>query len=67
MRQWFAHDPKKWQEFKSRYAAELEKKRELLVKIKQIEKEKETVTLLYSTKETEYNNAVALSAILKKA
>jgi uncharacterized protein YeaO (DUF488 family) len=66
LRQWFAHDPKKWQEFKSKYAAELKNKQELLAKIKQIEKEKGTVTLLYSAKETEHNNAVALSDILGK-
>ena len=67
LRQWFAHDPNKWQEFKSKYEAELKDKQELLDKIKQMEKEKGTVTLLYSTKETEHNNAVALSAILEKA
>jgi uncharacterized protein YeaO (DUF488 family) len=67
LRQWFAHDPKKWQEFQSRYKAELKDKPELLAKIKQMEKEKRTVTLLYSTKEIEHNNAVALRAILEKA
>jgi uncharacterized protein YeaO (DUF488 family) len=44
----------------------LEDKRELLHKIKQIEKEKGIVTILYSAKDEEYNNAVALSAVLKK-
>jgi uncharacterized protein YeaO (DUF488 family) len=67
LRQWFAYDPKKWQEFQSRYKAELKDKPELLAKIKQMEKEKRTVTLLYSTKEIEHNNAVALRAILEKA
>ena len=66
LRQWFAHDPNKWQEFKIKYASELKHKRELLTKIKQIEKERGTVTLLYSAKETEHNNAVALSTILEK-
>jgi len=66
LRQWFAHDPKKWQEFQSKYQAELKNNKELLAKIKQTEKEKGTVTLLYSTKETEHNNAIALRAILEK-
>jgi uncharacterized protein YeaO (DUF488 family) len=67
LRRWFAHDPKKWQEFKSKYQSELKSKQELLAKIKHIEKEKATVTLLYSTEETKHNNAVALSAILGEA
>ena len=66
LRNWFAHDPKRWQEFKSKYRAELKNKQELLAKIKQMEKEKGMVTLLYSAKDEEHNNAVALSAILEK-
>ena len=66
LRNWFAHDPKKWQEFKSKYRAELKNKPELLAKIKQIEKEKGTVTFLYSAKDEEHNNAVALKVILEK-
>jgi uncharacterized protein YeaO (DUF488 family) len=64
LRKRFCHDPKKWEEFKSKYLKELESKKELLNRIKQIEKEKEIVTLLYSAKDEEHNNAVVLSAIL---
>jgi uncharacterized protein YeaO (DUF488 family) len=64
LRKWFAHDPKKWDEFKRKYEIELDSKRDLLSKIKQIEKEKGTVTLLYSAKDEEHNNAVALCAVL---
>lgn len=67
LRKWFSHDPKKWEEFKSKYEIELKGKKELLHKIKQIEKEKGIVTLLYSAKDEEHNNAIALSAILRKA
>jgi uncharacterized protein YeaO (DUF488 family) len=66
LRTWFAHDPEKWDEFKGKYEKELKDKQELLKKVKQIEKEKGTVTLLYSAKDVEHNNAVALSFILKK-
>jgi uncharacterized protein YeaO (DUF488 family) len=66
LREWFSHDPKKWEEFKEKYEAELKNKVELLRKIKQMEKEKGIVTLLYSAKDEEHNNAVALSAILGK-
>lgn len=67
LRKWFAHDPEKWEEFKNKYKEELKTKQELLHKIKQLEKEKKTVTMLYSAKEKEHNNAVALSDFLKKA
>ena len=66
LRKWFAHDPTKWEEFKKRYAKELEAKQDLVKEVKQTEK-KETVTLLYSAKDTEHNNAVALKAFLEKS
>jgi len=66
LRKWFSHDPKKWEEFKSKYEKELRGKQELLHKIKQIEKEKGIVTLLFSAKDEEHNNAVALTTILRK-
>lgn len=67
LRKWFSHDPEKWEEFRNRYGKELANKQELLRKIMQLEKEKDIVTLLYSTKETEHNNVVALQGFLKKA
>jgi uncharacterized protein YeaO (DUF488 family) len=67
LRKWFSHDPKKWKEFKKRYENELKGKQELLHKMKQAEKEKRTVTILYSAKDEEHNQAVALAAFLQKA
>jgi uncharacterized protein YeaO (DUF488 family) len=66
LRKWFSHDPQKWQEFKKRYGKELKDKQELLRIIKQVEKENGTVTILYSAKDEEHNQAVALAAFLKK-
>ena len=66
LRKWFAHDPQKWEEFKKKYAKELATKQGLLNEIRQIEKEKGTVTFLYSARDTEHNNAVALKIILEK-
>jgi len=63
LRKWYSHDPAKWSEFKERYKKELAEKSELLKKIK-AEAKKQTVTLLFSTKELELNNAVALKEIL---
>ena len=66
LRKWFSHDPQKWQEFKKRYEKELKDKQELLRIIKQAEKENGIVTILYSAKDEEHNQAVALAAFLRK-
>ena len=63
LRKWFSHDPKKWIDFKSKYTKELENN-SLLQKIKQLEKENKILTLLYSAKDREHNNAVVLYEIL---
>lgn len=67
LRTWFSHDPEKWQGFKTKYEAELRTKKELVNKVKEKEKEHGTVTLLYSAKDEEHNQAVALRFFLKKA
>jgi len=67
LRKSFCHDLARWEEFNKKYTEELKSKKNLLHKIKQIEKEKRTVTLLYAAKDEEHNNAVALSGILKSA
>jgi uncharacterized protein YeaO (DUF488 family) len=66
LRKWFSHDPEKWEEFKKKYAKELAAKQPLLKEIRQIEKEKGTVTLLYSARDVGHNNAMALRAVLEK-
>lgn len=66
LRTWFGHDPEKWNEFQKRYKKELEGKTELINQLKQLEKEKKLITLLYSAKDREHNNAVALAGILKR-
>jgi uncharacterized protein YeaO (DUF488 family) len=59
LRNWFKHDPEKWNEFKLRYWEELDKKNELVDRILQKERT-ETVYLLYGAKDERFNNAVAL-------
>jgi uncharacterized protein YeaO (DUF488 family) len=65
LRKWFSHDPKKWADFKMKYKKELKCKLDLLRKVEQIEEEKGIVTLLYSAKDKEHNNAMVLKEILK--
>lgn len=66
LRRWFSHDPKKWIEFKKRYCEELKEKKDTISNIRSLEKEKKKITLLYSAKDTEYNNAVFLQEHLQK-
>ncbi len=65
LREWFSHDPKKWKGFKSKYKKELKEKTDFIKKIKKIEKEKKTITLLYSAKDEQHNNVIVLYEILK--
>ena len=64
LRRWYGHDPDKWFEFKSRYAAELHENRqeieELLVRV-----QTGTVTFLYSSTERQLNNAFALKEYIE--
>ena len=62
-RKWFNHDQRKWNEFKSRYYNELKDKQEI-VKLFLEKAEEGTNTLLYSSKEEKYNNAIALKEFL---
>jgi len=65
LRSFFNHEPDKWHEFKKRYLQELSVKQELVHIIKQ-ELKLHTVTLLFSAKDEEFNNAVVLQEYLSK-
>ena len=66
LRKWFSHDPMKWDDFKKKYEMELNDKDNLMKRIVQMEEEHGTITLLYSAKEEEHNNAVALDGFLRR-
>jgi uncharacterized protein YeaO (DUF488 family) len=66
LRKWFDHDPKRWDEFRNKYLGELEDKKELIDRLKIMEKFNGTLTLIYSAKDEEHNNAVVLRELLKK-
>ena len=59
LRKWYQHDPAKWEEFKVRYFAELDGCAEGVEELSKL-LTRGTVTFLYSCKESELNNAVAL-------
>ena len=66
LRKWFRHDPERWEEFQLRYRAELQQPdqqvrlRELLSLARHT-----PVTLLYSAKDKEHNQAVALRQVVE--
>jgi uncharacterized protein YeaO (DUF488 family) len=64
LRQWFNHDPAKWDEFRRRYFAELKTHPDAWQPIIEAA-QRGTVTLIYSSHDTEHNNAVALEAFLE--
>ena len=65
LRKWFANDHNRWLEYKQKYLEELKNKKTLITLIKDIEKKKGTVTLLYTAKDEKYNNAVVLRSKLQ--
>ncbi len=65
LRKWFDHDPRKWAEFQRRYQAELKQHEEDLEPILQFARHG-SVTLRYSSHDTEHNNAVVLRDYLER-
>ncbi|HEX7534651.1 MAG TPA: DUF488 domain-containing protein [Syntrophales bacterium] len=65
LRKWYSHDPAKWGEFKKRYKMELKDRTEIIDRLRE-ESEKRTITLLFSAKATELNNAVALKEFIER-
>jgi uncharacterized protein YeaO (DUF488 family) len=69
LRQWFGHDPERWDEFRKRYESEL-KDSESKAEMKRVldaAKGGRTLTLVYGAKDEEHNQAVVLSKLLKQA
>jgi len=67
LRWWLGHGPERWGEFKQRYFEELEGKPHMVAELLRLEKEHGTVTLLFSARYTQHNNAVALCGYLERA
>jgi uncharacterized protein YeaO (DUF488 family) len=65
LRKWFAHDPDKWAEFKTRYRAELRANKEQVARLK-TEMGKKRVTLVYGAKDEEHNEALVLQEFLNR-
>jgi uncharacterized protein YeaO (DUF488 family) len=64
LRQWFGHDPAKWEEFCRRYWAELAAQPDAVKLLKEKLKQGK-VTLVYGSKDEKHNAAVALKKFLE--
>jgi len=64
LRQWYGHDPDKWQEFKSRYFAELDANPDGFAELRR-QMGEGAVTFLFSSKEPRLNNAFALAEYIE--
>ncbi len=65
LRKWFGHDPARWLQFKKRYFKELAGKQEQIGRLLDQAKGRK-LTLVYSAKDTEHNQAVALKEFMEQ-
>jgi uncharacterized protein YeaO (DUF488 family) len=67
LRKWFGHEPNRFTKFRQKYIKELSSpdKQALLKRIARMAEEID-VTLVYSAKDTEHNNAVVLLDVIGK-
>lgn len=64
LRQWFGHRPERWDQFRARYSAELDRNVYVVTKLRAICL-RGPVTLLYSAHDAEHNQALALADYLR--
>jgi uncharacterized protein YeaO (DUF488 family) len=65
LRRWFGHDPARFDEFRRRYRVELSAHEEKLDELRGRAR-KGTLTLVYSARDTEHNDAVVLGEVLRE-
>ena len=65
LRKWFHHDPARWNEFRRRYFTELKESPTSWLPISEAARFG-NVTLIYSSHDSEHNNAVALKEFLNQ-
>jgi uncharacterized protein YeaO (DUF488 family) len=64
LRRWYGHDPRRWDEFRSRYRAELERSPRALRTLRELRR-RSPVTLLYAAR-SKQNNAAVLREFLEE-
>ena len=66
LRRWFGHDPAKWADFQRRYRAELDAHPDSWLPLLEAARNGD-ITLIFSARDTEHNNAVILKSCLDHA
>ena len=64
LRTWFHEDSSRWAEFRKRYLSQLKENRESLKPLAK-RAQRDRITLVYGSKDTEHNNAVVLKQYLE--
>jgi uncharacterized protein YeaO (DUF488 family) len=64
LRKWFGHDPAKWDEFRRRYASELDREPDAIRLLRE-KSRRGTLTLVFAAKDEAHSNAVALKEYLE--
>ena len=65
LRKWYGHDVERWPTFVERYRQELEGHGELLDLLLDLERQHETVTLLFGARDETHNEAQVLADVLR--
>ena len=65
LRQWFGHDPQRFEEFRRRYIEELRHQRPRLAALRRRAREG-TLTLVYAANDRDHNDAVVLAEVLRR-
>jgi DNA-3-methyladenine glycosylase len=65
LRQWYGHEVSRWPEFQARYREELSTHTELLDLIRDIERHRKVITLLFGAKDESHNEAIVLLDVLE--
>ena len=63
LRQWFGHEPQRWEEFRRRYAREVHAHEERLAQLRALARTTR-VTLVHAARDEEHNDAVVLRELL---
>lgn len=64
LREWFGHEPSRWDGFRHRYRAELRSRREAIETLRRLATAKR-VTLLYAARDPLHNNAEVLRQMIE--
>jgi uncharacterized protein YeaO (DUF488 family) len=65
LRQWFGHQPNRFEEFRRRYIEELRRQRPRLTELRRRARDG-TLTLVYAAHDSEHNDAVVLASVLRR-